>query len=101
MWALIPIKKLDNAKQRLSGLLRPNERKQLFRCMVLDVLKVLSEHPLISGIAIVSNDEEGAFLAKKFDALLINEAKTNQRGLNGAVEQGVSFLIKFRCLLKV
>lgn len=92
MWALIPIKNLNNAKQRLSGLLSPHERKELFRSMLFDVLKVVSEHKSISGVALVSNDQEAPALAQKFGALLIDESLTNTQGLNGAVEQGVSHL---------
>ena len=38
-WAILPVKGLDTAKQRLSDALAPDERRDLFRAMIEDVLK--------------------------------------------------------------
>ena len=41
--AVIPIKQLENAKQRLAGLLGPAERSELFKAMVQDDQATIAE----------------------------------------------------------
>jgi 2-phospho-L-lactate guanylyltransferase len=66
--AVIPIKQLEDAKQRLSGLLNSNERKLLFRAMVDDVLTAVEACTSIDNIVVVTNDEAVAELASAFGA---------------------------------
>ncbi len=66
--AVIPIKQLVNAKQRLSGLLSLDERKQLFTAMVEDVLTAVEACVRIDQIIVVTDDEEVSELARGFDA---------------------------------
>ena len=42
MWAVLPIKDVTDAKQRLAAVLTPDERQQLFRTMAADVLRTLT-----------------------------------------------------------
>ena len=64
--AVIPIKQLEDAKQRLSGLLNSNERKLLFQAMVDDVLTAVEACTYIDNIVVVTNDQAVAELARGF-----------------------------------
>ena len=66
--AVIPIKQLEDAKQRLSGLLNSDERKQLFKAMVNDVLTAVEACTYIDNIVVVTNDQAVAELARGFGA---------------------------------
>ena len=66
VWAVLPLKDFVNAKQRLSGVLAPHERRHLFHTMVEDVLDVLANHPLIENTVIVSDDPSAELLADRY-----------------------------------
>ena len=65
--ALVPLKDLVTAKTRLSGLLRPAERRALAQAMVEDVLTTLVEHRQIERVTLVSDDPGAGLLACKYD----------------------------------
>jgi 2-phospho-L-lactate guanylyltransferase len=71
--AVIPIKQLEDAKQRLSGLLNSNERKLLFQAMVNDVLTAVEACTYIDSIVVVTNDQAVAELARGFGAEIRTE----------------------------
>lgn len=83
--AVIPIKQLVNAKQRLAGLLSQEERKNLFTAMVEDVLTAVEACVCIDQIIVVTDDEEVAELAKGFGAQIRPEP--NPPGLIEAVTE--------------
>ncbi len=56
--AIIPIKRLDTAKRRLSGVLSLLERKRLCQAMLSDVLDVLLADNKIAKIYLVTPDTE-------------------------------------------
>ena len=80
--ALLPLKDLVEAQSRLAGLLRPSERRALAQAMVEDVLGVLSGHPGISQITLVSDDPGADLLARKYGADCWSENSLGCRGLN-------------------
>ena len=90
MWAVLPVKSLDDAKQRLGGVLSPRERRALFRAMVEDVLAALSAVRGLDGIAVVSRDADIAALARRYGARLIVEDE--DRGQTAAVRAAVEAL---------
>lgn len=69
VWAVLPLKPSSAAKQRLAGVLDPQQRRRLVRAMVGDVLEVLAEHPLLEQTVIVSNDPAVNALAAEFGVL--------------------------------
>jgi len=71
--AVIPIKQLTRAKQRLSALLTEQERYGLFRTMVEDVLVVVEVCPLIDEILVVTSDAEVQEFALSFGAKVMAE----------------------------
>ena len=83
--AVIPIKQLEDAKQRLSGLLNSNERKLLFQAMVDDVLTAVEACTYIDNIVVVTNDQAVAELARGFGAEIRPEPEP--RGLIEAVTE--------------
>ena len=66
--AVLPIKQLENAKQRLAGLLSADERRQLFKAMVEDVLTAAEACPLIDDLIVVTNDAAVSELGRGFGA---------------------------------
>ena len=66
--AVIPIKQLSDAKQRLSGVLDSGERKSLFTVMVKDVLTAVEACTAIDRILVVTDDDEVAELAGAYGA---------------------------------
>ena len=66
--AILPIKQLENAKQRLAGLLNADDRKALFTAMVEDVLTAAEACSLIDEIIVVTDDASVASLAKGYGA---------------------------------
>lgn len=83
--AVIPIKQLSNAKQRLSGLLDPAERQGLFAAMVQDVLTAVEACAAIDQVLVVTDDDEVAELARSYGARIMPEPP--QPGLIEAVTQ--------------
>lgn len=84
--ALLPLKDLVEAKSRLAGLLRPSERRALAQAMAEDVLGVLSGHPGIAQITLVSDDPGADLLARKYGADCWSENSLGCRGLNPLIQ---------------
>ncbi len=74
--AVIPIKQLKNAKQRLAELLSAEERRELFKAMVEDVLTAVEACALIDELIIVTDDISVAALGRKFGAQISPEPET-------------------------
>lgn len=92
MWTILPAKNLSRAKQRLAGLLTPDERRGLFRAMLKDVLTVLSTHPAIDGIVMVSDDPTVRFLGEEYCAEFLDESELSATGLNPVVQAAAQYL---------
>jgi len=91
--ALLPLKDFVNAKQRLSGVLAPHERRTLFHAMVEDVLAALTSAQHIDLVLVISDDPAARLLAQHFGAGFITERETRVTGLNAVVEVGVAQLV--------
>lgn len=89
-WAIVPVKRFDRAKTRLSVLLDTEQRAALARAMLADVLDVLVRMERLGGIAVVTNDPDGGELARKMDATVVPD--TVNAGTNAAVRQGLDWL---------
>lgn len=94
MWTVLPAKNFSFAKQRLAGLLTPDERRNLFRAMLEDVLAVLGGHPMIEGVILVSDDPEAKLLATQYDAEFLHESTLRATGLNGVIQATVEELAR-------
>lgn len=71
MWAVVPYKESREAKQRLAGVLAPDERRRLSFAMLEDVLAVLAAAECLSGVVLVSRDPEAARLARRLGAVVL------------------------------
>ena len=97
MWALVPLKNFAQAKQRLSAVLNPEERRGLFEAMAKDVLSILKSHPDIENTLVVSVDPDARQLATQYDAEFLDESNfkfrdSNTGGLNATVQAAVDGL---------
>jgi 2-phospho-L-lactate/phosphoenolpyruvate guanylyltransferase len=73
LWVVLPVKDLHDAKQRLAGVLRPAERRMLFRAMLEDTLGALAATPGLGGILVVTRDPEARRLAERHGARILVE----------------------------
>jgi 2-phospho-L-lactate guanylyltransferase len=83
--ALVPLKDLVQAKSRLAGVLAPSERRALAQAMAEDVLAVLTTHPGVAAVTLVSDDPGAQLLARSYAAQWWPEATLSARGLNPLV----------------
>jgi 2-phospho-L-lactate guanylyltransferase len=90
IWALIPIKRLSAAKQRLGSVLSPEERAGLMAAMATDVLRTVSAVRRLAGILVVAGDENGLRLARAAGADAIEDRGGGTQ--SAAVTLGVSHL---------
>ncbi len=79
---LVPVKRFEEAKGRLSPALSPSARADLARSMAAQVIRSAGPLP----VAVVCDDRNVATWARDLGALVIWEPG---RGLNGAVQEGV------------
>ena len=88
MWALVPVKDMAGAKERLAPVLSAGERRDLFRAMLEDVLGALSGVAALEGIALITRDGEAGVLGRRFGAEVIAEEENG--GQTAAVAHGVA-----------
>ena len=88
VFVIIPVKKLENAKSRLSPFLTQSERKQFCLKMLEDILKTVKSTKRIDQIVVVSDDPEMFHIAKNFEATYLRETKI---GLNEAVSEAIGW----------
>lgn len=82
-WAILPVKEMLGAKQRLAPLLSPEERIGLMQVMLRDVLAALSAARGLAGIALVTLDPWAEALAQQHGARIITAGA--REGHTGAV----------------
>lgn len=83
VWCLIPVKRLQNAKQRLASVLAPDQRATLTGLMATDVIRAALSAEGLSGVAVVTADEKIAALAAQEGAATLKDEPEN--GLNAAL----------------
>ncbi len=83
-FALIPVKDLSRAKERLSSILSQPERTALAYAMLEDVLRAMKGSSFLDRIFVVTLDENAIELAKSMDVEIIREIK--QEGESASVD---------------
>ena len=83
--AVLPVKDVGDAKQRLAGVLSTAERRLLAQAMAEDVLETLSKVPGLSEIVVVTRDPWAAALAARYGARVLTEPANE--GQSAAVER--------------
>lgn len=81
---LIPVKNLENAKQRLAPALNAEERRELARAMCEDVLETVARWNERPPVAVVTSDPFAVRLAERFKFEVI--ADEANPGETGAIE---------------
>jgi 2-phospho-L-lactate/phosphoenolpyruvate guanylyltransferase len=85
--AILPIKTLDAAKQRLAQELDPQPRRALVEAMFSDVLVALRRATLVDQVLVVSRDHNAQRIAGGYGAMI---AEDDDDGHNGAAARGVA-----------
>ena len=83
VWAVLPVKEIADAKQRLAGILSAELRRRLALAMMEDVLSALAATPRLSGIAVVTIDPMVEAVAARYGARVL--AAGARDGHTGAV----------------
>ena len=84
IWAVVPVKQLDGAKQRLADFLSPELRRALATIMLEEVLAALADAHHLAGIALVTLDPHARRLAARLGARVITEGARD--GHTGSVD---------------
>ena len=88
-WALVPVKLLDESKQRLKGCLG-GHRAEFTLAMLSDVLDALAASTEIDAVAVVTSDPEVKKIAESRHYFAIDDGAIT--GLNPSVEHAVDIL---------
>lgn len=91
MWAVLPVKSLNKVKTRLSPILSPVERIDLFKCMLHDVLSSLVEVGEIERVMVVTCDPQVVEITSRFNVAILNSP--GDAGHTAAVGHAARWLI--------
>jgi 2-phospho-L-lactate guanylyltransferase len=83
IFAIVPVKRLENGKSRLATFLSSTERIKLCELLLKDTLSTLKKTSRISEVIVVSSDVLAEKIAKRYDAKFLKEDKDS--GVNEAV----------------
>ena len=88
----MPVKELNNSKQRLASVLEPAEREELMLAMLRDVLTAIERVALFDGVLLVSRSQRAKALARDF----VNDVYMESTGSDHsrAVAEGNQYLIE-------
>jgi 2-phospho-L-lactate/phosphoenolpyruvate guanylyltransferase len=90
--AVLPVKRLADAKQRLGAALTPGTRRALAEAMVVDVLTALRRARRVDGVVVVSSDREAQALARGGAAEAIGDPA--EPGHSAAAAHGVAWALE-------
>ncbi len=95
LWAVVPVKERDRAKERLGPLLPPEMRQTLALAMLQDVLAALANAEGLAGALIVTVDPAARRMARDYGARLIEDGARD--GHTGAVAAAARLLMAEGC----
>jgi len=95
IWAVVPIKELDSAKQRLSPLLSPPQRRALIEVMMGEVLEAVIGARSLAGVMVVTLDPQATALAQRLGARVVTDGA--REGHTGSVTAGMRLLVREGC----
>ena len=90
-WALVPVKGLGDAKQRLDATLGA-DRRGITLAMLNDVLGALGDSSRVEQTAVVTADPDVASVARGLGAVVVDEIEAV--GMNAAVRLGIEHILK-------
>ncbi len=95
LWAVVPVKERDRAKERLAPLLPPELRQGLALVMLEDVLAALAGATRLSGHIVVTVDPAARRLALRYGARIVEDGARD--GHTGAVMAAARLLAAEGC----
>jgi 2-phospho-L-lactate guanylyltransferase len=90
--AVLPVKRFDDAKQRLGESLRGGTRRALAEAMLTDVLTALRRARRVDAVVVVTSEHGAVALARGYDARTIRDP--DEPGHNPAARAGVRWAIE-------
>ncbi|MGH7029489.1 MAG: 2-phospho-L-lactate guanylyltransferase [Stellaceae bacterium] len=90
LWAVVPVKERDRAKERLAPLLPPELRQALALVMLEDVLAALANAEGLAGLLVVTGDPACGLVARRYGARLVEDGARD--GHTGAVTAAARLL---------
>src|SRR3954452_19227778 len=90
--AVLPVKRFDDAKQRLGETLRSGTRRALAEAMLTDVLTALRRSKRVDAVIVVTSEHGADALARAHAATAIREPA--EPGHNPAAREGVRWAIE-------
>ena len=90
VWAVLPLKGLKGAKNRLSNILEPKDRAVLVSAMAQDVLSALTSATNLAGTLVISDADDIKELVEEYPVELIPEGEA--KGLNEAISHAATIL---------
>lgn len=90
LWAVVPVKERDRAKERLAPALPPPLRQALAASMLEDVLAALSATSGLAGLILVTVDPAARILARHYGARVVETGA--REGHSGAVAAAAQLL---------
>ncbi|HKU50589.1 MAG TPA: 2-phospho-L-lactate guanylyltransferase [Nitrososphaera sp.] len=94
VFAIVPVKRLENAKTRLSTILSEDDRSRLSYMMTRETLRRLGACTQLERVIVVSSDERAKELASLHGATFLHEEKDN--GVNAAVSLADKYCLDHR-----
>ncbi|MGB6938126.1 MAG: 2-phospho-L-lactate guanylyltransferase [Xanthobacteraceae bacterium] len=100
IWAVMPVKEIQGAKQRLSAGVPEGLREALVLTMLEDVLAAISQAKGLAGIAVVTLDPKATTLAQNYGArILTGNARGGHSGAVAAAarqlaEEGIDGILQ-------
>jgi 2-phospho-L-lactate guanylyltransferase len=92
IWAVVPVKEFEGAKQRLSPRLSADERRLLAETMLKDVLDAVSAVKALAGALVVTVDPVATSLAIRYGARVVTNGARD--GHTGAVTAAARLLVR-------
>lgn len=90
IWAVLPLKGTEDAKNRLSTILSADERADIVTAMAHDMLNTLTSSNKLSGVIVVSDSQDIQEIAKGYPVEILAESK--EKGLSSAVKHAAKTL---------
>lgn len=90
-YAIIPVSRFSHAKTRLSPALTPEERENLLKSMLKDVIKVLKG--TVSEVLVISSDMDVLEYVEDLNVLSLKEK--DHTDLNGALTQAMDWCAQY------
>ena len=92
IWAVVPVKELDGAKQRLAPLLSPAQRRALIEVMMGEVLEAVAGARRLAGVMVVTLDPQAEAVARRLGARIAVDGARD--GHTGSVVGGLRLLAR-------